>query len=131
MSNESTDTEVGSSKGLRTAPESGEGPRMEVDYGKGSASSQKAKKDSKERRKPKRRHLGSGGRDSSKGMFGQLLIAPLGNALTLEIFVAPSPVLLRQVFTTEVCQDVRRRAGPRQRAVRRMEPASGPRDPRS
>jgi hypothetical protein len=36
-------------------------------------------------------------------MFGQLLIAPLGSALTLEIFVAPSPVLLRQVFTTEVC----------------------------
>ena len=27
----------------------------------------------------------------------------MGNALTLEIFVAPSPVVLRQVFTTDVC----------------------------
>jgi hypothetical protein len=36
-------------------------------------------------------------------MFGQLLIAPLGNALALDTFVAPSSVLLRQVLTTEVC----------------------------
>jgi hypothetical protein len=36
-------------------------------------------------------------------MFGQLLVAPLGSALTPEIFVAPSPVVLRQVFTTGVC----------------------------
>jgi hypothetical protein len=27
----------------------------------------------------------------------------VGNALTLEIFVVPSPVVLRQVFTTDVC----------------------------
>jgi hypothetical protein len=44
----STDSEEGSSKGLRIAPVSGVGPRMEVDYGEGSASSQKAKQDSKD-----------------------------------------------------------------------------------
>jgi hypothetical protein len=54
-------------------------------------------------RKPKRHGLYCGGRDSSKEMFGHLLVAPLGNALTPETFVAPSPVLLRQVFTTDVC----------------------------
>ena len=43
------------------------------------------------------------GRGSSKEMFGQLLIAPLGSALTPETFVASSSVLLRQVLTTEVC----------------------------
>ena len=36
-------------------------------------------------------------------MFGQLLFAPLGNAITLEEFVAPSTVELRQVFPTLVC----------------------------
>jgi hypothetical protein len=41
--------------GLRIAPDSGVGPRMEVDYGEGSASPQKAKQDSKERR----RHVSS------------------------------------------------------------------------
>jgi hypothetical protein len=62
-------------------------------------------------------------------MFGQLLVAPLGSALTPETFVAPSSVLLRQVFTTEVCVKMfGEELGPRQRAVRGMEPASGPRD---
>jgi hypothetical protein len=36
-------------------------------------------------------------------MFGQLLSAPLGNALILEEFVAPSTVELRRVFPTMVC----------------------------
>ena len=36
-------------------------------------------------------------------MFGQLLFAPLGNALILEDFVAPSTVELRRVFPTMVC----------------------------
>jgi hypothetical protein len=45
---EPTDTDQeGTSKGLRIAPKSGVGPRMEIDYGRGSASSQKAKQDSK------------------------------------------------------------------------------------
>jgi hypothetical protein len=39
-------------------------------------------------------------------MFGQLLVVPLGSALTLETFVAPSSVLLRQVFTTDVCVEM-------------------------
>jgi hypothetical protein len=82
----------------------------------------------------KHRRLGRDGRDSSsKEMFRQLLIVPLGSALTLETFVAPSSVLLRQVFTTEVCVKMfGEELGPgRQRAVRGMEPASGPRDPLS
>jgi hypothetical protein len=41
-----TDSKEGTSKGLRIAPASGVGPRMEVDYGEGSASSQKAKQNS-------------------------------------------------------------------------------------
>jgi hypothetical protein len=60
-SKEETDLEGGPFKGLRIEPAAGEGPRMEVDYGKGSASSQKAKQRSKERRKPKHRRLGRDG----------------------------------------------------------------------
>jgi hypothetical protein len=42
------------------------------------AASQKAKKRSKDRRRPKaHRRMGGGGRDSAKEMFGQLLFAPL------------------------------------------------------
>ena len=42
-----TDSDEGASKGLRIAPVSGVGPRMEVDYGEGPASTQKAKQDPK------------------------------------------------------------------------------------
>ena len=62
------------------------------------------KKISKERRRPKRRTMGSGGRDSSKELFGQLLFAPLGDSLTLEVFVAPSTMELRRIFPTSVCE---------------------------
>jgi hypothetical protein len=98
--------EVEPDKALRTAPDPGEGFRMQVDYGMGSASSQKAKKYSKNRRKPKFKSggsLGDSGHDSTKEMFGQLLMAPMGAALALEVFVAPSDVTLRRVFTTQVC----------------------------
>ena len=85
---------------LDLVAEAGPGPQR---------AARRAKKLFKDRRKPKRRInakrvLGSGeGRNSSKEMFGQLLFAPLGNALTLEQFVAPSTAELRQVFLTTVC----------------------------
>jgi hypothetical protein len=75
-----------------------------IDYGGGPAASKSAKKSSKDRRRPKRRALGDGGRNSSKDMFGQLSLAPLGDSLTLAVFVAPSTVVLRRVFPTTVCE---------------------------
>jgi hypothetical protein len=67
----------------------------QVDYGMGCASSQKAKRGSKNRRGPKpksggRSLAGDNGCDSTKEMFGKLLMAPMGAALALEVFVAPS-----------------------------------------
>jgi hypothetical protein len=98
-----TDSEEDPKKVLRIAAAADGGPGKDVDYGGGSAAPQKAKKSSKDRRKPKRRPLGGGGRNSSKEMFGQLTFAPLGDSLTLEVFVAPSTVELRRVFSTTVC----------------------------
>ena len=53
-------------RGLRIAAAASGGPSGNIDFGGGPAASKSAKKLSKERRKPKRRILGSGGRDSSK-----------------------------------------------------------------
>ena len=92
-------------KALRIAAAAAGGLSSNIDFGEGSAASKSAKKISKERRKPKRRTMGSGGRDSSKELFGQLLFAPLGDSLTLEVFVAPSTIMeLRRIFPTSVCE---------------------------
>jgi hypothetical protein len=64
-------------KVLRVAAAAAGGPGKDIDYGGGSAAPKNAKKNSKDRRRPKRRALGDGGRNSSKEMFGQLSLAPL------------------------------------------------------
>jgi hypothetical protein len=66
----------GPSKGLRVAPAADGGLGENIDYGGGPASSRKAKKRSKDRRKPKRVPGSGGGRDSTKEVFGGLLFAP-------------------------------------------------------
>jgi hypothetical protein len=93
-------------KVLRTAAAAAGGLSNDIDFGEGSAASKSAKKSSKDRRKPKRRTLGSGGRNSSKEVFGQLSLAPLGDSLALEVFVAPSTVELRRIFPTTVCEEM-------------------------
>jgi hypothetical protein len=93
-------------KSLRVAAEAAGGLSSNIDFGEGPASSKGAKKSSKERRRPKRRVLGSGGRDSSKELFGPLTPAPLGDSLILEVFVAPALMaVLRRFFPTAVCEE--------------------------
>jgi hypothetical protein len=75
--------EVPPPKGLRLAPTGAGGVGDSVDHGGGSAAARRAKKLSQDRRRPKRASGGGGGRDSSKDMFGQLLFAPLGDAIRL------------------------------------------------
>jgi hypothetical protein len=92
------------------------GSRMEVDYGKGPAASQKAKQDSKERRKPKHRRMGSGGRDSSKDITSNVRVAfdcPLGQCSNPRDFRCPLPrIAAASLYYGGLRQGVRRRAGP-------------------
>ena len=70
-----TEPDVGPTKGLRVAPAVEGGIGENVDHGGGPAAARRAKKLSKDRRKPKRVLGSGGGRSSSKEMFGQLLFA--------------------------------------------------------
>jgi hypothetical protein len=98
VTGENTESQLGTdseeddqARGLRIAAAAARGSSGNIDFGEGSAAPKNAKKLSKERRRPKRRILGSGGRrDSSKELFGPLALAPLGDSLTPEVFVAPS-----------------------------------------
>ena len=76
-----TEPDVGPTKGLRVAPAVEGGIGENVDHGGGPAAARRAKKLSKDRRRPKRVPGSGGGRNSSKEMFGQLLFAPLGGSL--------------------------------------------------